>query len=96
LYGSWDRYNYALFWTNSVYEDAGMSIGARAGIALGRNPYRLHRIDSPSILELGFSYLADLDGNEMLRRSVYAADINFKYKAIALLSELACWMRVKT
>ena len=91
FYGSQDVFNYAVFWTNSVYEDQGMSIGGRAGVSLGNNPFRLHHHDSPSILELGLSYLSDLDGNQNIRRSVYAGDLSFNYKAVSLLSELA-WL----
>ncbi len=89
FYGSWDVFNYAVFWTNSVYEDQGMSVGGRAGISLGNNQFRLHHHDSPSILELGISYLTDLDGNQNIRSSVYAADMGFNYRAFHLLGEAA-------
>ena len=89
FYGSWDVFNYAVFWTNSIYEDQGMSIGGRAGVSLGKNQFRLHHQESPSILELGLSYLTDLDGNQNIRSSVYAADMSFNYRALNLLGEVA-------
>ncbi len=91
LYGSWDMFNYAVFWTNSVYEHDGTSFGGRLGLSLGKNTYRLHRQDDPGILELGLSHLTDLDGSDNARSSVYGTDLSFNYDIFTLQSELT-WL----
>ncbi len=91
FYGSWNIVNYAAFWTNSVYEDEGTSVGGRLGISLGQNSYQLHNQHSNGNLEVGISHLTDLDGSDNARNSIYAADLTFNYGLLALQSELA-WL----
>ncbi len=87
MYGSWDILNYAVFWTNSVYEDEGMSIGGRLGVAMGQNRYQLHRRDEPGLFELGVSHITDLDGHNHARYSLYATDLSINYSLWQLNSE---------
>ncbi len=87
LYGSWDIINYAAFWTNSVYEDEGMSIGGRVGLAMGQNRYQLHRRDEPGLFEVGLSHITDLDGHNNARYSVYGADLSVNYTIWQLNTE---------
>lgn len=86
-YGVWENLNYAVYWTNSVYGDDGMSFGARLGGVFGRTPYRLHST-SDAFLEVGLSALIDLDGDGRLRNEVYAADMNFQYGIWQLMGEI--------
>ncbi len=86
-YGVFENLNYAVYWTNSVYGDDGMSIGARLGGVFGRTPYRLHST-SDAFLEVGLSALMDLDGDGRLRNEVYAADMNFQYDIWQLMGEI--------
>jgi len=91
LYGSWNQLNYALFFTNSAYEDKGSSIGGRLGIALGQNTFRLHDSDELGILELGFSHLTDLDADYNVRSTVYGGDLSFNYNIFSIQSEFT-WL----
>ncbi len=86
-YGSWDIFNYSLFWTNGVYENAGSTVGGRLGMSIGKNVFRIHG-RNPEGIELGVSHLSELDGNNSIRNTVYAADLSFGYDMLRLQNEL--------
>lgn len=88
-YGSWDIWNYAAYWTNSVYEDKGTAAGGRLGVSLGKHPYQMHYRSEENNLELGVSMLADIRKGDA-RHYVYGADLNFHY-AMWQLSAEALW-----
>lgn len=90
-YGSWKHVNYAAFLTNSVYANDGHAIGGHLGINLGQNPYRTHNV-TPEGIELGISYLSDLDKQHNLRHSVYGADVSMGYGFLKLQSEFM-WLK---
>ena len=86
-YGSWGDVNYAVFWTNSVFEDDGDSIGGRLGLVFGRTPFLLHS-QSNSRLEIGASALLDSDGDGSRRNEVFALDFNAEYEQWQLKGEV--------
>lgn len=86
-YGSWGDVNYAVFWTNSVFEDDGDSIGDRLGLVFGRTPFLLHS-QSNSRLEIGASALLDSDGEGHRRNEVFALDLNAEYEQWQLKGEV--------
>jgi len=92
VYGSWDMLDYALFWTNSAYEDQGTSMGGRLGLSLGKNNYKLHNKSELSTLTVGFSHLADMDSSYNLRRTVYGGDLSFNYNIYSIESEFL-WLK---
>jgi hypothetical protein len=86
-YGSWKVVNYSVFWTDAMYATDGTSVGGRLGLAFGKNNYRTHK-NNPEGIEVGVSYLGDLDKHDDLRHSVYAADLSFGYGFLRLQNEL--------
>ncbi len=87
VYGSWTNLDYALYWTDSVYDDKGRVVGGRLGLFPGRNPYRFHRFASNRTLDLGLSFLVDFDGGGDVRNRVYGADITLNYGMFQLAAE---------
>jgi len=85
-YGNWNNISYALYWTDSVYDD-GTSIGGRIG-GFMNNPYRVHRRSDLPIVDGGLSVLFDLDTHEQTRNQVYSADLSFNYGPFRLLNEV--------
>ena len=86
-YGTWKFINYSVFWTDSVYATDGSSVGGRLGLAFGKNNYRSHK-NNPEGIEVGVSYLADLDKHRDLRHGVYGADFSLGYGFLRLQNEL--------
>jgi hypothetical protein len=86
-YGSWDMFNYSVFWTNGVYENAGTSLGGRLGMSLGKNTFRIHG-NSPEGIEFGVSHLSELDGHNNIRNTFYGADLSIGYGMLRLQNEL--------
>jgi hypothetical protein len=86
-YGSWKVVNYSVFWTDAMYATDGTSVGGRLGLAFGKNNYRTHK-NNPEGIEVGVSYLGDLDKHDELRHSVYAADLSIGYGFLRLQNEL--------
>jgi hypothetical protein len=86
-YGSWNKFNYSMFWTDAMYANDGTSVGGRLGMALGQNTYRTHKNNSEGV-EFGVSHLSDFDKNRNLRHTVYGADLSFGYSFLKLQSEL--------
>lgn len=74
-YGSWDKVNYSVFWTDALYANDGHAIGGRLGVSLGQNAYRIHRNTREGI-EFGISHLSELDGSNNIRNTVYGADFS--------------------
>lgn len=86
-YGSWKVFNYSVFWTDAMYATDGTSVGGRVGLAFGQNNYRSHK-NNPEGIEVGVSYLADLDKNDDLRHAVYGVDFSVGYGFLRLQNEL--------
>ena len=87
LYGSWSRFEYALYWTNSVFEDAGSSIGTRIGFLPGKNPYRIHYTESQRDFIIGLSWLRDMDSDENERQTLSAVDLSWTIGFTQLIFE---------
>jgi hypothetical protein len=85
-YGSWKSFNYSVFWTDAMYATDGTSVGGRLGLAFGKNNYRSHKTN-PEGIEVGVSYLGDLDKNRDLRHAVYGADFSVGYGFLRLQNE---------
>jgi hypothetical protein len=92
-YGSGDKFNYSVFWTDAMYGNDGTSLGGRLGMALGQNIYRSHN-SNPEGFEFGISQLSDLDGDRNLRNLVFGADLSFGYGIMKLQSELM-WLQAQ-
>jgi len=86
-YGSWDMFNYSVFWTDAMYAEDGTSVGGRLGMSVGQNTYRTHKNTSEGI-EFGVSHLSDLDKNRNVRNSVYGADLSLGYSFLKLQNEV--------
>jgi hypothetical protein len=86
-YGSWEMFNYSVFWTDAMYANDGASLGGRLGVSLGQNIYRTHK-NSAEGIEFGLSHLSDLDKNNNIRHTVYGADLNLGYGFLRLQNEL--------
>ncbi len=85
-YGSWDMFNYSVFWTDALYANDGHTIGGRAGLALGQNTYKIHNAN-PEGIELGISHLSELDGSNNIRNTVYGVDFSIGYDMWRLQNE---------
>ncbi len=86
-YGSWNMFNYSVFWTDAMYAEDGTSVGGRLGMSVGQNTYRTHKNTSEGI-EFGVSHLSDLDKNRNVRNSVYGADLSLGYSFLKLQNEV--------
>jgi hypothetical protein len=86
-YGTWNFFNYSVFWTDAMFANDGTSVGGRIGLAFGKNNYRSHK-NNPEGIEAGVSYLGDLDKNRNLRHAVYGADLSMGYGFLRLQNEL--------
>ncbi|MDP3933454.1 MAG: hypothetical protein Q8Q45_14005 [Methylococcaceae bacterium] len=86
-YGSWNMFNYSVFWTDAMYAKDGTSVGGRLGLSLGKNMYRTHKNTDDGI-EFGMSHLSDLDKNRNVRNSVYGADLSLGYSFLKLQNEV--------
>ncbi len=86
-YGSWNIFNYSVFWTDGMYADNGTTLGGRLGVSFGHNTYRTHKHTNEGI-DFGVSHLSDLDKNRNVRRSVYAVDFSLGYGFFRLQNEL--------
>ena len=78
-YGTWSQFDYAVYWTNSLFEDNGTSVGTRIGIFPARDPFSVHNRDSQSNFILGVSWLYDMDSEEKRRNELAAIDITWRY-----------------
>ncbi len=85
-YGSWKMFNFSAFWTDAMYANDGTSLGGRLGVSLGQNIYRTHK-NAPEGIEFGVSHLSDLDKNNNVRHTVYAADLSLGYGFLRLQNE---------
>ena len=86
-YGSWSKIDYAVYWTNSLFEDTGNSVGTRLGFFPGRDPFSVHNRDSQSDFSIGLSWLHDMDSDENERNTLQAMDIRWKYDVVELVLE---------
>ena len=90
-YGSWNMFNYSLFWTDALYANDGHAIGGRLGISLAKNTYTVHHNRPEAILEgieFGISHLSELNGNNNIRNTVYGADLSLGYGMLRLQNEV--------
>ena len=85
-YGSFDWFNYSVFWTDALYANDGHSIGGRLGVSLGQNVYKIHNAN-PEGIEFGVSHLSELDGENRIRNTVYGADLSIGYGMWRLQNE---------
>jgi len=86
-YGSWSQIDYAAYWTNSLFEDEGNSIGTRIGFFPGRDPFSVHNRNSQSDFIIGLSWLYDMDADEEKRNELQALDITWRYGIVELVAE---------
>jgi len=86
-YGTWTQFDYAVYWTNSLFEDSGTSIGGRLGYFPGRDPYQIHNKESQSNFLVGVSWLQDMDENDNKRKTLYAMDVSFNYSIASFIVE---------
>jgi len=87
VYGSWEEFDYAAYWVNSLFEDSGTSVGGRLGYFPGRDPYQIHNKEEQSNLIVGLSWLQDLDKDNNDRKSLYGIDLNFNYSNMTFILE---------
>jgi TolA-binding protein len=89
-YGSWNNFNYAVYWTQSIYDSnpsfQGGLVGGRVGYAI-KNPYRLHKKNEQPILDIGLSSFIDMDRHDKTGDKLYALDASFSYGVFRLLNE---------
>ncbi len=90
IYGTWSSFDYTAYAINSLYGDDGGVLGGRIAFFPSRNPYRLHRFGSTRTVEIGFSYLKDLDKEFDARDRVYGFDFTLNYDMFTLVAE---WMK---
>ncbi|RDH81277.1 MAG: hypothetical protein DIZ80_14320 [endosymbiont of Galathealinum brachiosum] len=86
-YGSISKIDYAVYWTNSLFEDEGNSIGTRIGFFPGRDPYSIHNRETQSDFIVGMSWLYDMDADEEKRNELQAVDITWRYGIVELILE---------
>ena len=86
-YGSVSQFDYAVYWTNSLFEDEGNSVGTRIGFFPGRDPYSVHNRDSQSDFIIGLSWLYDMDSEEERRNELQALDVSWRYGIVELILE---------
>ncbi len=87
IYGNWSNIDYALYWTNSLFEDTGNSIGTRVGIFPGRDPFRVHKKDSDRNFVIGLSYINDYDADDNIRNKVSGLDITWRFSIAEITYE---------
>ncbi|TAN66799.1 MAG: hypothetical protein EPN17_13170 [Methylobacter sp.] len=90
-YGSWNMFNYSVFWTDAIYANDGHAIGGRLGMSLGQNAYTVHHNKPDAIqegIEFGVSHLSELNGSNNIRNTVYGADLSIGYGMLRLQNEL--------
>ena len=90
-YGSWNMFNYSVFWTDAIYANDGHAVGGRLGMSLGQNIYTVRRNKPDAILEgleFGLSHLSELNGSNNIRNTVYGADLSIGYGMWRLQNEL--------
>jgi len=86
-YGSWSQFDYAVYWTNSLFEDVGNSVGARIGFFPGRDPFSVHNRGAQSDFIIGWSWLYDMDADEERRNELQAFDLTWRYGIAELVIE---------
>lgn len=86
-YGTWLPINYALYWTNSVFEDDGSSVGFQLGIYPARDPFRAHNRASQTDFSFAVSYLRDMDERRNLRNQLRAFSLSWSHAAFRLVLE---------
>lgn len=86
-YGSWSKIDYAAFWTNSLFEDDGNSIGTRIGFFPGRDPFNVHNRGAQSDFIIGLSWLYDMDSDEEKRNELQALDVTWRYGIVEFVAE---------
>jgi TolA-binding protein len=89
-YGSWNNFNYAVYWVESLYDAnpsfQGGAAGGRVGYAF-KNPYRLHKRSDLPIFDIGLSTLVDMDRRDHTGDKVYALDMSMSYGAFRIINE---------
>jgi hypothetical protein len=88
VYGTWWALDYAAYWTDAFYGDDGSLVGGRLGLSAGWNPFRFHyrSTDRPA-LDVGLSYLQEMDGSWRVRERVFGADAMLRHGMFQLLTE---------
>lgn len=89
LYGSGKMFDYALYVTDTLYWDDGVTVGGRLAFFPSRDPYQLHRFGSNRFIEVGASYLQDMDRNGDVLDRVYGLDFTLDYGIFLFVAE---WM----
>lgn len=86
-YGTWSVIDYVFYWTNSLYDDDGSSIGARVGLFPEKDSFCSHRTNDQKDLVVGLSWLRDMDSDENERNTVYAFDMSWRLGMAELIYE---------
>lgn len=68
----------------------GGTVGGRIAFFPSRDPYRLHNFGSNRSIEIGVSYLKDMDKEFDVRDRVYGMDLTLNYNMFLLVAE---WMK---
>lgn len=87
-YGTWSIIDYVFYWTNSLYDDNGSSIGARIGLFPKQDNFCSHRTSEKKNFVVGMSWLRDMDSDENERNTVYAFDMSWQLGMAELIYEL--------
>lgn len=98
FYGTWKSFDYTAYAVDSIYGDSegalsvgnGGTVGGRIAFFPSRDPYRLHNFGSNRSVEIGVSYLRDMDKEFDVRDRVYGIDLTLNYNMFLLVAE---WMK---
>ncbi len=87
VYGSWAQLDYAVYLTNSLFEEEGSSTGFRLGFYPGRDPFRVHNRETQGDFLIGVSWLRDMDSDEEERNTLSAIDVTWQYGMTQIIME---------
>ncbi|MFQ5685416.1 MAG: hypothetical protein ACE5GV_02020 [Candidatus Scalindua sp.] len=98
FYGTQKMFDYTAYAVDSIYGDNegilsvgnGSTVGGRIAFFPSRDPYRLHNFGSNRSIEIGVSYLKDMDREFDVRDRVYGIDLTLNYNMFLLVAE---WMK---
>jgi len=87
VYGAWAQLDYAVYWTNSLFENTGNSLGARIGLFPWRSPQPAQANAPVHDFSIGLSWLRDMDSDEKRRNALQALDVRWRYRLAELIME---------
>lgn len=86
-YGTWSIIDYAFYWTNSLFDDEGSSVGARVGLFPAKDRYCMHHRNKQKKYVVGLSWLRDMDSEKNERNTLYAFDMSLQLGMADLIYE---------